>query len=553
MVKKLLARFFRENILLMLIFTILLLPTIAELFKPGFFLTQDGNYFLIRFGQFHIALRDGQIPPRWAPVLNQGFGYPVLIFYYPGAYMFGEIFYLLGFGLVNSFKIVMGLSMILGAAFMYLWQYHLWKSKIAAFTSAMVYTWAPYRFLDIYVRGSVGEAFIFVFLPLLFWSVKIGGGTGLVIGSTSLAGSLLSHNILGAIIIPIFLLFGASMSIFFKEKKYFVRALISAVLGVVASSFFWIPAIFEKSYTNLDSVRVNDFFEHFLYIKQLFISNPGFGPSKSGPNDSMSFEVGIVIWLSVLMALLFILFKRQLFDKIQRFYLLFSIFIFIMSVFMMTNYSDFVWRMARFYYFVQYPWRLLFLTTFFGSIVSSVVLVSLRNHRFRLIVSVVFVSLAIGSFSSFFAINKERQLADGFFFTNPSTTVVANEVNPKWMQRSPDNYAFVKIGSNEQIIVSESKVKSNYQEFKIKALGDTVLLNNTLYFPGWKAYVDGKEVEINYNNDFGQITFPVKKGEHDIVLRFGETKIRQVGDFATLGGLVLISILVLFRKKIKYV
>ncbi len=539
--------------MLMSIFAILVLPTISELFKPGFFLTQDGNYFLIRFGQFHIALRDGQIPPRWAPVLNQGFGYPVLIFYYPGAYMFGEFFYLLGFGLVNSFKIVMGLSMILGATFMYLWQYHLWKSKIASFASALIYTWAPYRFLDIYVRGSVGEAFIFVFLPLLFWSVKIGGGIGLALGGLSLAGSLLSHNILGAIIVPVFLMFGVSKSIFFKEKKYFIRVLISTILGIVISSFFWVPAIFEKSYTNLDSVRVNDFFEQFLYIKQLFISNPGFGPSKSGPDDMMSFEVGVAIWLSVLMAFFFILFKRKLLDQTQRFYLLFSIFIFIVSVFMMTSYSDFVWRMARFYYFVQYPWRLLFLTVFFGSIISSVVLVSLKNHRYKLIASVVFVSLAVGSFPSFFAINKERQLADGFFFTNPSTTVVASEVNPKWMQRSPDNYAFEKIKSNEQIVVNDSKVKSNYQEFKIKALGDTVLQNNTLYFPGWKAYVDGKEVEINYNNDLGQITFPVEKGDHNIVLRFGETKVRQIGDFATVGGFCFVFLIIIFRKKIKYV
>jgi len=90
--------------------------------------------------------------------------------------------------------------------------------------------------------------------------------------------------------------------------------------------------------------------------------------------------------------------------------------------------------------------------------------------------------------------------------------------------------------------------------YKIKVREKSQIVDNTLYFPGWKVWVDGDEVFIN-PHDFnwrGLITYPVFNGEHQVVVKFTKTKTRQ---FAELISLVSFIFLLLFltwpgRKKL---
>ena len=110
-----------KSFLAIIIVFLLSLPSIFPLFKKGFFVTDDGEWMIIRFSAFHQALRDGELPLRFLGRLNQEFGYPVTTFLYPGYLYVAEPFHLIGFSFVDSIKIVLGLSMILSAIFTYLW------------------------------------------------------------------------------------------------------------------------------------------------------------------------------------------------------------------------------------------------------------------------------------------------------------------------------------------------------------------------------------------------------------------------------------------------
>ena len=74
----------KETLLLLLLLCILFIPALLPLFHKGFFLTDDGEWMIIRFSAFHQALRDGQFPVRYLSRLNHGYGYPVASFLYPG-------------------------------------------------------------------------------------------------------------------------------------------------------------------------------------------------------------------------------------------------------------------------------------------------------------------------------------------------------------------------------------------------------------------------------------------------------------------------------------
>jgi hypothetical protein len=47
--------------------------------------THDGENHIARFANYVAAAKDGQWPPRWAPYVLNGLGYPVFNYNYPVA------------------------------------------------------------------------------------------------------------------------------------------------------------------------------------------------------------------------------------------------------------------------------------------------------------------------------------------------------------------------------------------------------------------------------------------------------------------------------------
>src|SRR3989344_6348587 len=152
-------------ILLVLFFSILIsLP----LLKSGLYDMHDDQQ-VARLYLFDKSLRDGQLPVRWVDELGFGFGYPLFVFYPPFVYMLGEIFHLLGFGFIDSVKIVFFLGIFGSGLAMYIFARELF-GKLPGAVSALFYMFVPYRALDIYIRGALAESFSFVWLPLILWS-----------------------------------------------------------------------------------------------------------------------------------------------------------------------------------------------------------------------------------------------------------------------------------------------------------------------------------------------------------------------------------------------
>ena len=80
------------------------------------------------------------------------------------------------------------------------------------------------------------------------------------------------------------------------------------------------------------------------------------------------------------------------------------------------------------------------------------------------------------------------------------------------------------------------------------------MIDYTFYFPGWKAYVDGKPATIEFQNPNyrGVITYLVPQGKHTVVLRYEDTKIRLLGKILTVSFLLFFIALILLRGKLKF-
>ena len=153
-----------------LITIIAVLYAVLPLFGKNYIPTHDGEYHIIRFWQFAKMLSSGYVFPRWAPDLNSGYGIPLFMFHYPFPNYIGALFHLFGISFVDSFKLELAFGYLMAVFACFLWLSRLFR-LFAAFVGTVIFSVIPYWFVDIYVRGSVGEvwaiAWFFVALVAL--------------------------------------------------------------------------------------------------------------------------------------------------------------------------------------------------------------------------------------------------------------------------------------------------------------------------------------------------------------------------------------------------
>ena len=249
--------FLRNKLFLFFLVLLSLIP-LLDFFQSGLPDTHDGKDHVKRIASFYQSLSEGNFIPRWGGNLNRGYGHPVLTFFYPFSSYLGSLFHFLGFSFVNSTKIVFCLGFILSGVFMYLWIKELW-GKRAGFAAGLVYMFAPYRFVDLYVRGAIGECTAFIWPPLICWfvlklsqKIKWSYLAGL---SLSLAALILSHNALSIMFLPV--IFGYMIYLIYSSDKkllYTLYFILCTFFGFALSAFFWLPAFFEAKYTLRDIV-----------------------------------------------------------------------------------------------------------------------------------------------------------------------------------------------------------------------------------------------------------------------------------------------------------
>lgn len=475
----------------------------------GFFQSDDGEWMIIRFSAFHQALRDGQFPVRFLSRLNYGYGYPVANFLYPGFMYLGEIFKLLGFGFVTTIKVILGLSMVGSAIFTYLWLSKLFN-RWSSFVGSLVYLYAPYHLFDLYKRGSVGEILALCIVPFVFWQIE---RRSFLWTSLGVAFLILSHNSIALLFLPFIILYSIT-----RGLASSVFSLSSFVLGLGLSSFFWIPAIFDLQYTVFYKTQVSEWSRYFV-------------------------SLGLVGILPVIIFVWYSLKSRLGSNKTSNFVFFGGI----ISLFLSFSISSFVWEFLP-VSFVQFPFRFLSIVILASSYLVAFLLDKVKGKN-ALLLGGVFV--AIGFVSSYIYLTPQALMnkGDSYYATNEDTTTVLKEYMPIWVSPLPIGHFKEKV----EIVsgkISDLKVNSNKINFVVRSAIDTEVTINTVYFLGWKAFVDGKSVNISYINN-GLIKLNVPSGTHAIKVSFGETPIRLLSDIISLLSVfVLLFIAINSRKSL---
>lgn len=524
------------------------------LLHPGLIPTHDGEYHVVRFFEFNKAILGGDLYPRWAPDLNNGFGVPLFNFVYPLPNYISSFFHLFGVSFIDSFRLEMFLAGVLGGLFFYLWAKQFW-GQLGGLVSSVFYTFSPYHFVDVYIRGSVGEVWALALFPAFLWSftlfIKYRQKIFFPLSSMLFALIIFSHNIL-ALMFAIFSVFYLVFLVYrsqAKDRRYLLlTSFLILVFGLLLSSIFWLPALFEKEYVR--GLEIFDISRNFPLLYQLLIPSWGSGFSGGQLQNQLSFQIGMANLLAVFSAFISLFIFKNKDDK--KPFAAFFIICFIIVFFLMLKQSLPVWKASPLMNYFQFPWRLLSLEILICSFLAGSIVYVLSKHK---IVSLILAFVMI-SISFLLGIGYAKPayflLRDDNYYTSRSnfidgTNSPGDAFNTIWInspaEKAQEKLVFLK-GKGE---IEIKNIKSTNYLAHVSALENSEILVNAAYFPGWSASIDNQKTKVRLTNE-GLFSFSIPKGNHVVSVKFQDTLIRKIGTLAFYVCAVLL--LALFVKPI---
>jgi len=203
----------------------------------------------------------------------------------------------------------------------------------------------------------------------------------------------------------------------------------------------------------------------------------------------------------------------------------------------------------------QFPWRMLSVM----SVATALLSVSFFSYPIFNKNNWVFLIILVGMIFStvyywypplgFDKIKNERE-----FWDYPLTTTYFGETDIKWSAGPAKKYAKqqIEIIDGEANLSSVTK-QSTIHTAVVESKNGARLVDNTQYFPGWRVYVNNTKVPVEFQdqNWRGLITFAIPKGRSNIRVVFERSIIQRIGEYMSLGTILLLTgmTVIYIRKK----
>ena len=520
------------------------------LISPGLFTAHDIWHQVARIYHYYQAVQDGQFPPYWIASLANGYGYPLFIFSYHLPWMISIPFLKFGLDIPTTIKTLFFISFLSSGISMYFFVKSLLKNSTAALLSAVLYLWAPYHFLVIFISASMGIAFIFTFLPLLLLGINLirsQNNVGPLILALGISGIILSHIMHVFFLLPLILIFYTFAYLTSEKRVEFVKnTFFGIALGLALSSFYLIPATYYKEFTKVQNQvggPKNLYESNFVNFKQLVYSKWGVSPITTDAKDGeISFQIGISQWLSIL-AVIFLLTLGSLSKNTKKLsiYLLFG---FAVSIFFMLDYSKSIWKTLERFIFLDYPFRLILPTLFIGSVLSAVVLVSLRTNIQKIFL-IIIVLIALYTNRNHINVNQYTDIPLSSYVESEITTNSFHEYLPSYADSRLLGEPYIP-AEGEDILVSSLDHKPNKLSLDITTEKEATVSIGQFYFPGQTLYVNGEKSEYDVDNR-GRIVAKINSGTNQIVVKYEQTILMKISKIISAAALLILLWTLFFR------
>ena len=551
-----------KKIFWVILITLLTIPTFFNLVRSGFFPMQD-DLQAFRVYEMDKCFEDFQIPCRWVPDAGYQYGYPQFNFYPPLPYYLGAVMHRVGIQYIDVVKILFILGYALSALTMYVLVSDLLKSKWPGFVASVLYTYIPYKAVEVYVRGALSEFWAQIFFPLILWAIykliKTGKSKYLIWMSVSIFFLMTTHVLMAMIFVPVALAW-ALFWLFESKWKNLGKIFWGGVLGFSLSAFFVLPVLFEKQFVHSEGILSGyfDYRQHFVSLYKLFISREwGYG-SSGFPNEKLNLSLGTIQWILGLVAapiLAIMNLKRN--KKISILTLGISA-AGLISIFMIHMKSSFIWAKLPFLWYLQFPWRFLAVSIFLLCLAGGIAIYLIPKGKRILggLVLLAAVILNIGFYvpKDWLIINDSEKFSGVFW--QKQLTISIFDYLPIYAKLPPISAApdlpEVLDGTAE---FSDYRKGSDFQTGNVEVSADATLRLPLFDFPGMQVKVNG--VVINHGHDdcrneefcLGLVSFKLPEGKYYIETRLTDTPVRKIGNYLSLTGIIVVLWLIIKKNE----
>ncbi len=555
------------------------------LFRQGMFAVHDFTQGA-RIVEMHRALADGHFPVRWSQNFGFGYGMPLFQFYGPLPFYVGALIYWLTGQVLFAVKSIFLITNIFTAWGGYLLGKKLLKNRVCATFVSIALTLAPYRLLNLYVRGAVNELWGIMAIPWILLSViKILNSekSAWVWLSLSLSVLFLSHNITTLMFAPFAMLIVILLlmhQMFIKNIattqffRYLVKIIWPTALALGLSAFYLFPAFFEKDFTQVDRYILADYFDfriHFLYLRQFFRTSWGYGGSNWGPDDKISFFLGfgqlagVTIFLFLFLKQFFSALKISVVNAFKQHLLpLGFLLLSLLSIVLTTHKSSFIWENISLMKFIQFPWRFLSLGLVFLSLMGGYALLylqkntSTQTNKISNNLSIILTGILFGLLMlNGIYVKPEEQLADSTLYYHANEAKIRDDLSwilPDYIPINLKHTNPVYTLINEDLL--ETDERSNFEVVrnathlkfvKTDFTQESVVEFNVADYPHWQLLMNSIPVPHTTTEE-GSISVIVKPSQQELVLRLKPTRLRLVSDLVSLTSFIAIVVLLLRQK-----
>ncbi len=511
--------------------------------------TFDGPTHLTTMAQFATGLLQRQFPVSWADGFGN-YGMPIPIIAQQTTSYLGGFFYLIARNIFVAYNLTVLLGAFVSVIAVYVCLRY-WYSLESSLAGALLFMFAPYRMINVFIRGDIPEFFVSRFLPItslgFLFTIQKRKWWGLGLVSLGVSGILFTHPImtvpLGMLLGPIWLVLAFTNR---RNWKALLGTVIAAGFGAVIAAFYLVPLFGEIKYFYYGLGTEHLINNQYLSLQNFF--HPGwfyFWQNDTGPRGQyfhMGSLEGVIFLLAIAVAIWSLTQKNK-----QRFASLYlGVGLCALSIFLTLPASDFIYQHVLLLNNIQHPWRMLtaliFLPPFLLTDLSERFLKNDKSKQILVVGVTLFVILF--RIPQTYGKNYIYYPESMYFFT--ITNLHGTNLNTVWTGNTRD-YP-VKEKKYEVIegngTVTKAVVQNGIRHYTVQASGPVRLADYTFYFPGWKLSVDGKPASIEFQdmNYRGVITYKLDAGTHQVDLVFGDTNVRKAGKILSLAGLLGLGI-----------
>ena len=480
------------------------MPLLWEGLQTG----HDLLFHLNRIEGIAAGLRTGQFPVRIHASTLQGYGYAAPIFYPDVFLYFPAMLRNLGVSVLDSLRVFEITINLLAAASCYLAVCHLSGSRKIALGAALLYTLSIYRLVNLYVRATLGESTAMLFFPLLIWGmaeVLMGDARRWPLLSAAMLGVVASH-LLSTLFAAGFCFLGALLAIrrLIAEPRRMLALCLAAGLTALCSACFFVPML---SYLREDisTSVVLDASQHVLRLGSYFVIFSGNNGTIAPEREDFAYTIGVVPGLALLAGCALLVARRYARGRKEKATSAeaLSMSLLGLGVFALLVATEaFPWQRAvtlrapysTFFRQLQFPWRTVSMA------VPLLVMVSAEGYlsdpktekvglAALLVLSVVTAGYTMQCFVQDPIVLERTSFVDSrvgqFEYTYVST------------EKSALIPGEIEVGGGTPIVVEDYQKRGTDLRFTATLPeGGLYLELPLLYYPGYRASVDGKPVRV---------------------------------------------------------